>query len=94
MRLKFLMPLVGLKTNDMKWVNGYSEDEKDRRRRRDLEECRAKIQRWHRWYAWKPVTISITTEGRQVKVWMQWVVRRAIYSSYTPDLFLNWEYKE
>ena len=45
------------------------------REERDDEEY-ARLEPWHRWFAWKPVTVS--TQGRCAqRVWGEWVMRCA-----------------
>ena len=49
----------------MKWTNGLTWEEKVRRRGI-----------YHRWFAWHPVIVSITDDGRRVKVWWEYVERK------------------
>jgi hypothetical protein len=40
----------------MKWINGYTFEAKQVRK-----------EQWHKWFAWYPVTVGITSEGRQIR---------------------------
>jgi hypothetical protein len=49
----------------MKWVNGYTREKK--------WEIKSN---WHLWFAWYPVVLSSTPEGRSIKAWLQYVERK------------------
>ena len=39
---------------------------------------------WHRWWAWRPVTVEIERENGVIvttRVWRQWIYRR-VFSDY------------
>lgn len=71
----------------MKWINGLTRDAKDELKKE-----------WHRWFAWYPLTIGYSGEGknkRSIKIWLQYVQRRAKYAFHNGFFFrYEWEYKE
>lgn len=62
----------------MKWISGFSDDEKVRRKKE-----------WHRWFAWFPVIIGHTKDGRQIKAWLRYVKRRGTHYFYSG----HWKYE-
>jgi hypothetical protein len=48
----------------MEWINGLTSEA-----RRALKE------RWHKWFAWYPITIEINNESHKVKLWLEYVER-------------------
>lgn len=66
----------------MKWIDGYTRQVQRRRK-----------QEWHKWFAWFPVTIDFTSEGRQIKVWLQYVMRKGVVYGFD-DEYCQYEYKE
>lgn len=52
------------------------------------EECR-----WHLWWAWYPVTMTVTPDGDKRKVWLEWVQRRLYYERSGGDVMCYGEYR-
>jgi hypothetical protein len=67
----------------MKWVNGYTYEVKIRRK-----------EQWHKWFAWYPVTVEITSEGRQIKAWLQHIMRKGTHFGSSWEQWWTYEYKE
>jgi hypothetical protein len=79
----------------MKWINGFTKEEK--RRREKLEEERLK--EWHEYFALEPVVVGVTEDKREIKVWLKTVMRKG--TLHKPDHiqnwwrpFWSWEYRE
>lgn len=49
---------------------------------------------WHKWFAWFPVTVSITPDNDEKKVWWQWVYRCGKLHYRIDGGFWSWRYKE
>lgn len=72
----------------MKWVNGLTWEERNRRR----DEKEAKLTQWRRWFAWYPVIVGETPDRkRTIKVWWQYVMRSG-YLDF--DGGWLWDYEE
>ena len=71
----------------MKWISGHT----------ILEKIEQKKQ-WHRWFAWHPVVIGINEDNREVKVWLEYVLRKGEPRFLEPKaegiLSYDWTYKE
>ncbi len=70
----------------MKWIDGLTWRSK-----------RHRLEHWHKWFAWFPVMVGITPEGRKVKVWLEMVERKGIYHHHPLFMSINWwewEYRE
>jgi len=67
----------------MKWIDGYTWQEKKKRR-----------EEWHEWFAWFPVTVGVTNDHRKIKVWGQIVMRRGHFFSNVSDSGWDYIYKE
>lgn len=65
----------------MKWINGYTWEEKKNRK-----------ERWHKWFAWFPVCIGLTSDNRQIKVWLQYAERKGEFFYVFPGES-GWSYK-
>lgn len=61
----------------MKWTNGYSAEEKYNRK-----------SNWHKYFAWFPVVVGLTSDNREIKVWWEWVERKGeiTYATF-PDWY-------
>lgn len=59
----------------MRWKNGLTDLEKAKRKRLKREQ----LSEWHSWFAWFPVVVDETTDGHNVKAWLQTVQRRGHY---------------
>jgi hypothetical protein len=66
----------------MRWIDGYSYNEK--RRRKEV---------WHLWFAWYPVRIGVTPEHRKIYVWLESVWRKGVYISSWGDCYWIYQYK-
>ena len=42
-----------------------------------------RVQKWHKWFAWKPVRIQVNVNGEKSNkcIWLEWVERRIEISS-------------
>ena len=50
---------------------------------------------WHKWFAWRPVELSYTSNTVPRKVWLCYVYRRALYKTYaTYDDWQQYEYAD
>ena len=50
--------------------------------------------KWHRWFAWHPVTIKIhEPEGVYEKVWLEWIQRCGTLHTWGFDIYWIWEYR-
>jgi len=70
----------------MKWINGRTYKARD-----------AYLKDWHKWFAWHPVIIGTTGEGKEehsVKVWLQYLERKGTYYQGWGGNFWVWEYRE
>jgi len=64
----------------MKWNGGETEYAKERR-----------LRNWHRTFAWRPINVATTNDGRYVKVWLQWIERRLDHIYMWREI--RWEYR-
>jgi hypothetical protein len=71
----------------MKWINGLTSDAKWKIKKNRLEN-------WHKWFAWYPVTIEITEDGHKVKVWWEKLWRIGTFHPGCDYGYWTWEYKE
>jgi hypothetical protein len=67
----------------MKWINGLTAEEKDKRRHE-----------WNDWFAWYPVMVGVTAEQRKIKVWWQSVQRKGRVVRFFDGFYWEWEYRE
>jgi hypothetical protein len=72
----------------MKYIDGLTY----RGRQRKNQKERAPKTEWHKWFAWYPVTVSVTSEQRQVKAWLICVMRKEQWNDWTCCHYC--EYKE
>jgi hypothetical protein len=63
-------------------VNGPTFEEKVRRK-----------EKWHLWFAWYPVTVGITDQQREIRIWWSEVECKGTYYGGF-DAFWDWEYRE
>jgi hypothetical protein len=68
----------------MKWHGGETKKAK-----------RNRLSEWHKYFAWHPVVVGYSYNGRKIKCWMCYVERQGKHDSYFSD-FRNWrwEYRE
>jgi len=52
-----------------------------------------RLERPHKWFAWRPVTIFIRDDGRQVKAWLEYVERTGRWIDFWDGGFWTWKYK-
>ncbi len=64
----------------MKWKNGLTEEEKIDRK-----------QKWHKWFAWYPVTVRVTEDKHKIRCWLENVQRKGYLYGFGT---WSWEYKE
>lgn len=86
----------------MKWYGGLTrrskmlrKDYKEREKILKEKKCMEHFKRWNKWFAWYPVTLDHQTfrnEERKVKVWLQCIWRKAIFTKY--DEFSHWLYSD
>lgn len=57
-------------------------------RNKMLEKCR-----WHKWFAWYPVTVSITPDKDRIRVWGQYVCRCGKVRWGEAGTYLEYQYK-
>jgi len=86
----------------MKWVNGLT---KERRLEFWNERISAKAEKrkkWARWFAWRPVTVGMTSDQHKIKIWLQYVERSAdlwkapwdeVFTNH-PEITWHWYYRE
>jgi len=67
----------------MKWINGETWETKVKR-----------LSEWHPYFAWVPIVVGVTPEGRKIKIWLESVQRRGKYHFPSVYAFWSWEYKE
>lgn len=67
----------------MKWIDGYTCDEKIRRR-----------EEWHHWFAWFPVCVGINEEKRKIMIWRETILRKGTFHIGWGDFYWTYEYKE
>jgi hypothetical protein len=68
----------------VKWVRGLTAEERKRR-----------SENWLPWFAWYPVTIGRTPEGREIKVWLSYVERKGVYNTNQDyGHWWNWGYRK
>jgi hypothetical protein len=41
---------------------------------------KARLQQWHKWFAWRPVVVDITIDNKNVYAWMEIVYRKGTYT--------------
>jgi len=51
-------------------------------------------ERWHHWFAWYPVTVDITDDGDEKRIWLQDIYRRRIFYWDAEGYWCKWQYKE
>ena len=51
----------------MRWISGLTREEKLTR-----------LEQWHQWFAWYPVIVGVTPDGRKIRAWMERVERSMI----------------
>jgi len=51
-------------------------------------------ERWHRYFAWYPVTVYKYPDGSRKKIWLETVERCGAYNCDWPDCCWEWEYRE
>jgi len=54
----------------------------------------AEKERWHKWFAWHPVTVSKTKDRDSKKIWLEYVYRCGDYWCNFAGSGWDWEYKE
>jgi hypothetical protein len=59
----------------MIWRSGWTWEEKIKR-----------SEKWHKWFAWYPVTYAISDEGQDMKVWLRVIYRQG-------DYWCGWKYR-
>ena len=59
----------------MKFSCGLTAEEKKRLEIEKMERICVALQKWHRWFAWRPVTVSVI-DGRRTCAWLCYVERR------------------
>ena len=54
-----------------------------------------KLLKWHRWFAWFPVTGANCPNGSKIKVWLQWIFRKGTlrYGDREPMKRNIWDFK-
>lgn len=56
---------------------------------------KAKKERWHKWFAWHPVTVHIDKKtGQKYCVWLQTIERFGDWQSNYADSGWFWKYRE
>jgi len=71
----------------MRWINGLTWDEKDKRRKNRREQ-------WHSWFAWFPVIVGLTNDGRKIKMWLTYIERKGEHIVSQAEDWWSWEYRE
>ena len=80
-----------MRENNMKYVDGLTRATKRELKLKKISERKE----WHKWFAWYPVEVDETKDGHKIKIWMQYVNRRALYDeSPSWPYFLGWQYSE
>jgi|WetSurMetagenome_2_1015567.scaffolds.fasta_scaffold1619890_1 hypothetical protein len=69
----------------MKWIDGLTDYEKQRRRMAKLD----KKAEWHRWFAWYPVTVG-SVKKHKIKVWLDYVERSGVVL-HTKVFYYNYQ---
>ena len=78
----------------MEWVDGLTEEFKERIRNKKAEKIIEKGKIWKRWFAWYPVTIGVNeVRNRKIKIWLEFIERRKNY--HFEDLYCSslWNYQ-
>lgn len=56
--------------------------------------CKKTLHDWKRWFAWYPQVIGFTKDGIEIKVWLEFIERKYLYTSWYPDTaFKNYLYR-
>ena len=66
----------------MIWIGGVTREENIRRR-----------EEWHKWFAWRPVTVEIIL-GKKVRAWLETVERKGKHKVVMGSNEWKWEYRE
>ena len=71
----------------MKWSTWKKELRKNGKQREKYK--------WHRWFAWYPVTLSYE-DGRSayIRAWLCWVETSFCYDEHTSNRHSWWKYRE
>lgn len=57
------------------------------------DEQKARLQKWHKWFAWHPVIIK-EKDGKHYSIWLKNIYRRGVYSVSYSDANWVWYYVE
>lgn len=65
----------------MQWLNGVTREVKIHRR-----------EKWHKWFAWRPITVYRINNEHKFKVWLEVIERKGDYNNW-PWCKPYWEYE-
>lgn len=54
----------------------------------------AEKEKWHKWFAWRPVSVSVFPDGNKKMVWLEPVYRCGELCFWGVDCHWEWKYSE